>query len=249
MDGIAAVSLGNSSVRCGLWSQGALMYTARARTADLADAVLFASRPGLPSPQVAAVASVVPDAEPALEERLKAELGLVPRYLNRDLPVPLTLEIDEPRRVGADRLAAALAAQRSFGAAVVVDFGTAITVDAVTADGRFLGGAILPGPELAREGLAAGTAAVIVTGPTEPVDPPGRSTSDAVCAALTHGLAGAVDRLVDRIAEKLGGEVALVATGGGAGLLAPLCRSGLRVVPDLVLEGLVLAAQENADHF
>jgi type III pantothenate kinase len=245
VDAIAVVSLGNSSVRCALWSRGALVPAARVRTPDLADAVLFAPAAGEVAPEIAAVASVVPDAEPALEERIRADLGLVPRYLNRDLAVPLKLEVDEPARVGADRLAATLAAQRSSGAAVVVDFGTAITVDAVTADGRFLGGAIMPGPELAREGLAAGTAGVIVAARIEAVPPPGRNTREAVCAAATHGLAGAVDRLVEMTARKLGGGAALIATGGGAELLAPLCRSGLRVVPDLVLQGLVLAAQEN----
>ena len=241
---IAAVSLGNTSVRWGLWSGEGFASRGSAPSAALGTARLFPAEAAESAPDALAVASVVPAAEPELEAALRRELGLAPRWLNRDLPVPLRLDVDEPGRVGADRLAAALAAHRRFGAAVVVDFGTAITVNAVTAEGVFLGGAILPGPELGRRALAAGTAGVNVPGPVRAAAFPGRNTADAACAALTLGLAGAVDRLVEEARAALGGRAAAVATGGGAELMAPLCRTRFEVRPDLVLEGLVIAVQE-----
>jgi type III pantothenate kinase len=242
---IATVSLGNSFTRCGVWSQGELIPGQSCRTSELAGAGLFSVCPGASGARLAAVASVVPQSEELLSDLLRRQLGLVPRYLGRDLPVPLVIEVEEPGSVGPDRLAAALAAQRTFGAAVVVDFGTAITVDAVTASGCYQGGAILPGPELCLRGLAAGTAGVRLSGLAEAVAPPGRSTRAAVDAGLSHGLAGAVDRLVEATRESLGHEAALVATGGGAGFFKPLCRSRFRLRPHLVLEGLALAAEES----
>ncbi len=245
MRAIAVISLGNSSVGCGLWSGSGFAFRKRLPLSELTGAGLFAELGDVPRPKVAAVASVVPDAEAALESVLQRELGLHPKYLGRDLYAPLKLEVDEPGTVGADRLAAALAAQRRSGAAAVVDFGTAVTVDAVTAAGEFLGGAILPGPELCARALSAGTAGVKVSAPVAAASLPGKSTAGAVAAALTHGLAGAVDRLVDETFAVLGGKPAAVATGGGAALLAPLCRTKFEIRPDLVLDGLVIAVRES----
>jgi type III pantothenate kinase len=126
----------------------------------------------------------------------------------------------------------------------VADFGTAITVDAVAAGGRFLGGAILPGPEICLRALDVGTAGVRISQPLESCALPGRSTREAVSAALTRGLAGAVDRLVDETRPALSGSARAFATGGGAALLAPLCRTDFEVMPELVLEGLIIAAAE-----
>jgi type III pantothenate kinase len=233
------VSIGNSSTRWGLWSGTDLIRSGAVPTAELDAADLFAG--AAEKAEAAAVVSVVPGAEPRVNQLLMDRFGVTPAYLGRELAVPLQLEVDEPGAVGADRLSAALAAVRRCGTAVVVDFGTAITVDAVTADGRFLGGAILPGAELCRRSLATGTAGVQVSAPVEAAEVPGRNTRDAVNAALSHGLAGAVDRLVERTAAALEGKAALVATGGGCALLAPLCKSQFQLLPDLVLEGLLVA--------
>jgi len=244
---IAVISLGNTTVAAGLWRAGRLVFRKCLPAAALGRRALFAGarRRDLAGVTVAAVASVVPVRERALAAALRRELGLGPRYLGRDLGAPLKLRVEDPAEVGADRLASALAAHRRFGAAVVVDFGTAVTVNAVSARGEFLGGAILPGPALAVRALASGTARVRVPAPERAVKPPGRSTAEAVGAAATYGLAGAVDRLVEEMRSALGGRAALVATGGGAGLLAPLCRTRFRVLPDLVLEGLAIAVSES----
>jgi type III pantothenate kinase len=244
MHTIATVNLGNTSVRWGLWSGGSFSHRGSFRTVELGARRLFPPEATEPAPDALAVASVVPAAEPKLAELLRLEMNLAPVWLGRDLAVPLELDVEEPAAVGADRLAAALAAHRQFGAAVAVDFGTAVTVNAVTAGGVFLGGAILPGPELCLRALDSGTAGVRVSGRIAPTEPPGRSTRAAVNAALTHGLAGAVDRLVEMCLRRLGGNAKLVSTGGGAELFAPLCRCGLTVLPDLALEGLVVAVQE-----
>jgi type III pantothenate kinase len=243
---IAVVSLGNSSVAAGLWLRGRLVGLSRAPISELGRRRLFfgEGRLNLADVGLAAVASVVPDLERTLELVLRRELGpdCAVRYLNRSLDPQLELRVKSPAAVGADRLAGALSAHRRFGASVVVDFGTAVTVNAVSAKGEFLGGAILPGAALAAGALGAGTARVRVGAPGKPVRPPGRSTAEAVAAGTIFGLAGAVDRLVDETLSALGGRAALVATGGGAELIAPLCRRKFRRLPNLVLEGLAIAA-------
>jgi len=243
---IAVVSLGNTSVAAGFGRGGRTCCVHRLPAAALGSRRLFFSG-GRVAPgevRLAAVASVFPDRERALELAIARELGpaCAVRYLNRDLEPGLELRVERPSAVGADRLAGALAAHRRFGAAVVVDFGTAVTVNAVTADGAFLGGAILPGPALAAAALSAGTGLVRVRTPAEAVPPPGRSTSDAAAAGATYGLAGAVDRLAEETAAALGGRPTLVATGGAAKLIVPLCRTKFRLLPNLVLEGLAVAA-------
>ncbi len=243
MDKIAAIDIGNSTTRWGLWAEGGFVHLDSCPTAEVGKKPLF---PKSETVQVAAVTSVVPETEEKLVEAVERELGVAPQFLGRDLPVPLEIKVDEPAKVGADRIAAALAAHRSSGAAVVVDFGTAITVDAVTAAGVFVGGAILPGPGLCLESLAAGTAGVKLGGDVAAVTPPGRSTREAVDAALSYGLAGAVDRLVEETRATLGDRTALIATGGGAGFFLPLCETIFARVPNLVLEGLVVAALESA---
>jgi type III pantothenate kinase len=246
MPAIAVVSLGNSTIAAGLWRDGRFVFRRRLPTAALGRKALFADagRRDLAAVTAAAVASVVPAKEARLEAALRRELGsrCRVRWLGRDLHPGLKLRVKDPAEVGADRLASSLAAWRRFGAAVVVDFGTAVTVNAVSARGEFLGGAILPGPALGVRALAAGTARVRESAPRKAVRPPGRSTAEAVGAAATHGLAGAVDRLVEETRAALGGRPATVATGGGAELIVPLCRTKFRVLPDLVLEGLALAA-------
>lgn len=147
-----------------------------------------------------------------------------------------------PEQLGADRWAALIGARGlTSTAACVVDAGTAVTVDALSASGEFLGGAIFPGLRLLRESLARGTVAI---GATEgnATDCLGRSTEDAVAAGTLHGLAGAVERLIDKHRHALGEPMAVFLTGGDApALAAHLCVKAMPV-PDLVLKGLARIA-------
>ena len=191
------------------------------------------------------VCSVNPQATERLR-RLAPEITRGTMIVARDeFPVPVRAAVDFPERVGVDRLLAGLAAHRhAGGACVVVDVGTAMTVDAVDAGGTFLGGHILPGPTLAARSLHHYTAALpevpFVHG-DRPPEPVGRNTEAAIRAGLVHGLAGAVDRLVRCTRDALGGDAPVVATGGGLEIILPACTSLGDVRPNLVLEGLVAA--------
>lgn len=151
----------------------------------------------------------------------------------------------EPARLGADRWAALVGARaRGHEPALVVDAGTAMTVDALAADGRFLGGLIVPGFHLMRASLAGGTAQL----PLEPgsFDAFPRCTADAIVSGALQALAGTVERMREAMIGAGHGIPRLLLTGGAAPLLEPLLALCLPIVlPQLVLEGaLVLAAEE-----
>jgi type III pantothenate kinase len=189
-----------------------------------------------------AVASVVSPLESLLTGILQQNCGCPPLFVGRDLALPEVLKVDGESSFGSDRLAAAVAARRRGVPSLVVDFGTALTVDLIGSEGDYKGGSILPGAGICLEALRAGTAGVKVSGPVEAVQPPVRETQGAVHAALSFGLAGAVDRLVEETLADISGEVLLLATGGAAELFLPLCRTQFLHVPDLVHEGLLIMA-------
>lgn len=205
-----------------------------------------------PRPSRALVASVRPDIEGALARAVARALDVEARFVGRDVPAPLDVRVREPLRVGADRLvdaAAALDRLRRKGDAVVVDCGSAITCDAVTATGEFLGGAIAPGLVLAARALADHTAAlplVAVSVANARARAIGRDTREAIRAGLVVGLRGLVAGLAAAARRELGARrrrrraarAVVVATGGDARLLAP---EGALVVPDLALRGVALA--------
>jgi len=161
----------------------------------------------------------------------------------------MVIRYDDPREVGPDRIANAVAARDRHGApAVVVDFGTSTNFDIVNAAGEFAGGVLAPGVEISMDALFARAARL----PKVPFEAPERVISQTTTAALQSGLvygfAGQVDAIVGRIRTELGAESApVVATGGLADLIAPHSRTITAVDPELTLQGLRLVWERNRD--
>ena len=243
MTRILAVTLGNTSVAAATANaDGALRDVAVAPLRQL-ETFLVPRLEAADGPVV--VCSVNPPMLARLREAARAAGGDGPHVAGEDFPISIRADVEEPGRVGTDRRLAALAAhRRAGGACIVVDAGTAVTVDAVDDAGTFLGGAIFPGPGLMARSLADGTAQLpLVEIASGAADGPavGRSTEAAIRSGVTRALAGAVERLVRDVAEALGSDVSVYATGGYAPPPEDRGGSGWQVVPDLVLEGLVLA--------
>ena len=167
------------------------------------------------------------------------------RIVHGDLP--LEIMVAEPHRVGIDRLAAAAAAglvRRPGRGVVIVDGGTAATVDLVSASGAFLGGAILPGPALMARALAEGTSLLPAVAALEQETPPvmpGRSTQDAIAAGIGWGIRGAIARLVEEARASIGVEADVILTGGWRGVVRDALPGAIEM-PELVLAGIALAA-------
>jgi type III pantothenate kinase len=171
-----------------------------------------------------------------------------PQYVLRQLQLadfPLRVDVELPERVGLDRLAAAVAAHRlkaQHRAAIVVDAGSAITVDVIAPEGDFLGGAILPGWQLMARALADNTYLLPQVSGPECVAPPevvGRSTEKAILSGLYWGSVGAVRELMNLMSRGWDPPPEHILGGGDTNLLLPYLGVGVRCVPDIVLRGIL----------
>lgn len=152
---------------------------------------------------------------------------------------------DNPREVGADRIANSVGAYDLYpGAVVVVDLGTATTFDVISAQGEYLGGAIAPGVEISLEALYTHAAALRSVELVRPRSVVGRSTVESIQAGVLYGFAAQVDGLVARIKDEIG-DATVIATGGLAGLIAPHTTSVAHVEPWLTLHGLRIVHERN----
>ncbi len=191
------------------------------------------------------LASVAPSVTQSVVEGVANATGSTGTAVDARSPLPVTLDVDEPLTVGADRIVNALAAVELYRSdTIVVDFGTATTFDCVTADCRFIGGVIMPGLRTAADQLTRRTAKLPATELKVPSRVIGRRTEECIQAGVLYGTADAVDGIVTRIkAEWPGpGPVRVVATGGLATSVVPITKTIQQAEPHLTLQGLRLAA-------
>jgi type III pantothenate kinase len=191
-----------------------------------------------------AIASVVPAMTGPLDEACAMLFGVTPLIVDARSALPIRLDVLEPLTVGADRIVNTLAASRLYGRdTIAVDLGTATTFDCITADGVFLGGVIAPGVRTSAETLFRRTSKLPATELVAPQQVIGRRTEDCIRSGVVLGAAEAVDGLVRRIKAEwpTDREPLVVATGGLAPTIAPLCSTIDKVDPDLTLVGLRMA--------
>ena len=256
---LLAVDVGNTQTHIGVYQGHKLVHQWRAstdarRTADEL-ALLFHDFLGLAelsfSRQITGVAicSVVPRATQELREMTSRYFRFPALVVEPGIRTGIAVATDNPREVGADRIANAVAANDLFPdeAAIVVDFGTALTLDVISAKGEYLGGAIAPGIDTAATALFQSTAQIRRV---ELVSPPaaiGRSTVTSVQSGILYGTAGVVDGLVERVTKELGGHARVIATGGLAKMVVEHCHSVERIEPTLTLDGLRLIFERNVE--
>jgi type III pantothenate kinase len=153
---------------------------------------------------------------------------------------------DDPREVGPDRIANAVAARERYGApCIVVDFGTSTNFDAISAGGEYVGGVLAPGIEISMEALFARAARLTTVDFVEPETVIGKTTVASLQSGLVYGFAGQVDGIVERMRTELGDTAPAIATGGLAELIAPHARTIEKVDPLLTLDGLRLVWDRN----
>jgi type III pantothenate kinase len=252
---ILAVDVGNTQTVLGLFSDGVLgghwrVSTNAALTADelrvKIGSLLEADGRTWTDVNGVIVSSVVPRLTVAYEEISHIATGQPPMVVGPGLKTGMPIHYDNPHEVGADRIVNGVAAYSAYGGPiVVVDFGTATTIDVIDAEGAYLGGAIAPGVETSAEALFSKAARLSKVDLEPPQRVIGTNTRASLQSGLVLGEALMVDGLVRRVWDELGTATPVVATGGLAARMAPLCETVTAVEPDLTLKGLMLIHELN----
>ena len=250
MAGLLAIDVGNTQTALGLFENDELakrwrLSTEPQRTGDelglfLGGLIELALLDGI------CLSSTVPSLIRSYEE-LAAQLGAPLLVLGPGTRTGMPIRYDDPREVGPDRIANAVAARSRYGApSIVVDFGTSTNFDVVSAAGEYIGGVLAPGIEVSMDALFERAARLVKVDFVAPETAIGKTTESALRSGLVYGFAGQVDGIVARIRAELGDESApVVATGGLAELIAPHAATIVKVDQFLTLEGLRLVWELN----
>ena len=254
---ILCLDVGNSQLYCGVYDDERLVCqfrrtsAARASSDELGVFLLAALREnGVEPKQISRIAlsSVVPDMLHSLRSCCQKYFGLEPMVLRPGVKTGLKVVTKDPREVGADRIADAIGALKLFPGKhlIVVDFGTATTLTAITKEGEFLGGNILPGVRLALEALVEKTAKLPSVEIVRATSGIGRTTVESIQNGLYWGNVGTVKEIVARMtAEAFPDEAPVVIGTGGFSHLFDQEELFDAVVPELILVGLLEALKQN----
>jgi type III pantothenate kinase len=250
---LLALDAGNTNVTVGIFQGGELvdhrrLRTVREQTSDewgilLMSLLRYASLEPLDVHGII-ISSVVPPINSALAEMSQRYFGLEGVFITSETDSGLTIRYDNPAEVGADRIVNSVAALHKYGGpCVIVDLGTAITFDAISAKAEYLGGIIAAGIGISVEALFSRTARLPLVDFKKPAAVIGTNTVASMQSGLYYGAVGAIDGMIERLRGELGPDTQVVATGGQASLIAGESRFIRHVDENLTLDGLHLLWQ------
>lgn len=252
---LLAIDIGNTNVVFGIFKGDELKFSARAETTSPRTSDewavfldhLFAMK-GLALAKIKQVAmcSVVPSVAEAIRAFCQAYLGIEPLTVGPGMKTGMSILYENPKDVGADRVVNAVAVTRFYGApAIVVDFGTAVTFDAINSNGEYIGGSILPGIIVGAQALFTHTSKLPMVDISRPASVIGRNTITSIQAGLYYGYVSLVQGMVKRFSSELGANCKVVATGGQAEMICKECACVDAIDPNLTLKGLHYLAMIN----
>jgi len=253
---LLAIDIGNTNVVFGIFKGQKLDFSVRAgttspRTSDewavFLDRVFSMRGITLDNVSQVVMCSVVPPVAEAVSASCRAYFGLAPLMVGPGMKTGMSILYENPKDVGADRVVNAVAVTRFYGApAIVVDFGTAVTFDAINKHGEYMGGSILPGIIVGAQALFTHTSKLPMVDITRPDSVIGRNTISSIQAGLYYGYVSLVQGMVHRFQAELGTDCKVVATGGQAQMICGECPCVDAIDTDLTLRGLHYLAMINA---
>ena len=192
------------------------------------------------------ISSVVPPVFNSVRTGVIKIIGKQPMVVGPGLKTGLNIHVDVPSQVGSDRIVIAVAALAEYKAPLLLmDLGTATTIEAVEPDNVYMGGVIIPGVRVSLDALTSRAAQLPGISLDQPKQVIGKNTVDCMRSGMMYGTAAMIDGLVERMEEELGHRCTLIATGGLAQFITPLCKREIILEKDLLLKGLNIIYKKN----
>ena len=251
---IFAIDAGNTNIVIGCCEGEEILFRERVSTRHTATALEYAAifktafeMNGVNPEEIkgSIISSVVPAVTKTLKTAAEKITGADVLIVGPGIKTGLSILIDNPAQLGSDLVVDAVAGIHQYPVPlVIIDMGTATTLSVIDENQNYLGGMIMPGVAVSHDALINRTSQL----PKVALEPPkkliGKNTVECIKSGLLYGNAGAIDGIIDRIKKELG-SCTVVATGGLAGTIAPLCRNEMLIDDDLLLKGLMLIYQKN----
>ena len=194
----------------------------------------------------AIISSVVPPLTNVVKSAVEKIIGKTPLVVGPGIKTGLNLQMDNPRSVGSDLIVDAVAGITEYGAPLIlIDMGTATTMSVVDKDNNYVGGVIMTGLRLAMESLSSRASQLFNVSLEVPKNVIGKNTTDCMKSGIVLGNAACIDGMIDRLEEELGYSTTVVATGGLAHVVIPLCKHDIIVADALLLKGLKIIYDKN----
>ena len=194
----------------------------------------------------AIISSVVPPLTNVVKSAVEKIIGKTPLVVGPGIKTGLNLQMDNPRSVGSDLIVDAVAGITEYGAPLIlIDMGTATTMSVVDKDNNYVGGVIMTGLRLAMESLSSKASQLFNVSLEVPKNVIGKNTTDCMKSGIVLGNAACIDGMIDRLEEELGYSTTVVATGGLAHVVIPLCKHDIIVDDALLLKGLKIIYDKN----
>ena len=192
------------------------------------------------------IASVVPPVFNAVRTGAVKAIGKQPMVVGPGIKTGLNIQVDSPSQVGSDRIVIAVAALAEYKPPLaLMDLGTATTIEIVDENCTYIGGCILPGVRVSLDALTSRTAQLPGINLDKPKKVIGKNTVDCMRSGIMHGTAAMLEGLVERMEEELGYKTTVIATGGIAQFVVPLCKRDIKLERDLLLKGLNIIYKKN----
>lgn len=252
---ILAVDIGNTNIVLGCCDEGRILFRERVSTSltatDLEYAVTLRTAVemnGYDSTQIdgAIISSVVPTITNTVKAAIEKYARVRCKVVGPGMKTGLSIKIDNPAQLGSDLVVDAVAGINEYKAPmIIIDMGTATTLSVIDEGKNYLGGMIMPGIMISHDSLISRTSQLPRIALEEPKKLIGTNTVDCIKGGILYGSAGSIDGICDRIKQEIGRDCTVVATGGLAPVVVPLCKTQITLDEDLLLKGLMLIYNKN----